>query len=65
MRSLRSDFGTELIELTNQPEEKRIRLADGGVGEVLLGTDGVDGKGSSRPVLFWTLLPLGAAAGGG
>jgi len=35
MRSLRLDSGTELIELTYQPEEPSNRLPDGGVGKVL------------------------------
>jgi len=36
MRSLRPDSGADLVKLTYQSEEQRIRLADGGVGEVLI-----------------------------
>ena len=48
MRALRPDSCTELVELTYQPEEQRIRLPYGGVGKVLEDREQSEVMGSSQ-----------------
>jgi len=48
MRSLRPDSGTELVELTYQPEEQRIRLPYSGVGKVLVDREQAEAMGGSQ-----------------
>jgi len=48
MRSLRPDSRTELVELTYQPEEQRIRLPYSGVGKVLVDREQAEAMGGSQ-----------------
>ena len=48
VRALRPDSGTELVELTCQPEEQRIRLSYCGVREVLVDREQSEAMGNSQ-----------------